>query len=496
MTDILINGDVGFVLAGNLEVWRGAIKLFELRLHGNDEARNPQQVKVQTAGQPWDWNDPLRVFLWTYDGSEARIRIYVAADLNPIQATSTLVEADPVTVNLLSGGGPLAPNTAQRLLDDMIGALGSLEPGPQSDALATVIMNGWDLTNQRSRAEELDAAGLDSWGAALRACNETPAVIGDRDREVLFPRRVYSYEEHARLIDMRGNRNAIFSIGATELRQQMIPAETLTGTISANPHQPEGGAAVAFPDRIRAYANDVQVDLGMPPRPTHLPVVAWGASVTLDMARSGSVDVMEGDAAFRYDWSRPAEATAILSMDSRPQPIGTAGPAPRGMELTVREVAVGDGRAGINTSATERQLHPVRRYIRVQASIDTGITVANRRPIPAVERPDAIPYTLERGPSSVYDRRSFGGGVTLTLESKALDGSWSPVLPKFVKSIGSAQSRSLGVDVGGALLPSGRDILRVRLIAGHAGQQGAIFNDPTFDGLRGLETVVGFQRVP
>lgn len=481
MTDITVNGDAGFVVAGQLEVWRGAIKIFELR--PADGERNPQSIKVQTAGQEWDWNDPLRVYLWSADGSEARIRLYLAADLNPIQATSTVTEADPITTNILTGGGPLDPNTAVLFCIRLAAMAGQFNfSDPRRAALQAVGVDGFDLVTQREKAQALEDAGLPALADEMRALNETPVFPDRDDRNTLFPRRIYSYEEHARLIDMRGNRNAIFTIAPTLLRQPTVALDDLTGEVRPHVFQGalEANAIDLNPTSVRVALNDAPRKGGAKVR------IAGSAVASLSMPASGSVDI-DGQ---RWRWTRDSSPLMSVDVDVASAEGGRGMP----MRVTQREARV-SGATFARSWQLENDTEPGQRWVRCVPGIHLGLSGSGPTTPTGDPLPSTIPFTVTNRRFTAYDRRSFGGGVTLSIESKALDGSWSPTLEKFATSFGDGGTRSLGVDVGGALLPSGRAILRARLIAGHQ-SRGEVYNDPTFDGLRGLEAAAGVQRVP
>ena len=209
MSNITIIGDAHFIRFGSLIVRRGGEELLN-RVVG--EAAQAQRITIATNNSRWSPNDKLEVYLWTAQGV-AQVTVLVGADLHPIDPAAAAFPMDEEALNRLvatevEGQG----NSAADWLRELGVAVADLADPPS--AATRTLAAGFDLTGRAALSTELaKTQELAELAAQLLLLDETlpvPNYSGD----ALFPDKYYFNESHARLIDMRGNKNLIVTMSS------------------------------------------------------------------------------------------------------------------------------------------------------------------------------------------------------------------------------------------------------------------------------------------
>lgn len=226
MSDIIITGEPYFIKNGALIVERGEIEIF--RAVPDTEGLNPAQIKVQTSGDVWNRNDHLRFYLWTREpGQGVGISVYLQVELDPTAPTSTVVPPDRILLNELVSTDAKAPNTAIAWLNETKKLIRALPSGEQRTYMQNIADHGFGLHNKDAIRDQMLQYAADFNGdirlrfeAGASALNALQESLPDPNDETgqLFPARFYAGpERHARLVNMRGNKQIILTMDNTLL---------------------------------------------------------------------------------------------------------------------------------------------------------------------------------------------------------------------------------------------------------------------------------------
>ena len=231
VSDIALAADPYFVRYGAIEIHRRGVIEFSSTRGG--EFLQSQTTVVPMSGKTIRRDEAIEVYVWN-PLSEDRVSITVSlkTDEEHIPAGAPPAPADIEQINRLTSTHAAAPGDTSDLAKWAAIAASFLDNYGDSVApayrdLLTALTRGFDLDDLMSEPMNLDMllaadpptgtalAAANDVNARFKALNETLPVPGARDPAVLFPQKVYVDEDHARLIDLAGNRSMIITMSAS-----------------------------------------------------------------------------------------------------------------------------------------------------------------------------------------------------------------------------------------------------------------------------------------
>ena len=202
--DLIVEGDPYFVKHGCIIIERGAIELY--RFIADGERLNPPQIKIQLANTLWNKNDRINVWVWSRTGDIVKMEIFLTVDLRPVAPTSAVLP--PNRAELLQFAPDQNPlkNTAQTFIERLRDRLDDIADPSIRAELRRWTIEGFNVADREAMLPRLDTVEYEIY-QELAALEET-LPIPDYTGNAIFPLKTYTAEDHARLIHMRGARNA------------------------------------------------------------------------------------------------------------------------------------------------------------------------------------------------------------------------------------------------------------------------------------------------
>jgi len=526
MGDISVLVDPSFVRFGAMRIEVGQVKVHET-LPG--ELQNIQSFKVQTAGRALERQAEIDIWVWSPAGNPVSATFVTAIELTPQAASQALVAANQAELNaLVADTLELRVNTAEawaararELVAEGRPARDLVFSGVTSGIISLLGRAGslgFDLRLQKALAMEIkeyraglldrartqarddsptgqsqdeirEGITLDSFepwlskleglGRELGELGETLPVPQTDDRG-LFPFTVYTDESHARLIDMRGARNLIVSLVASEI----TPPRQVTPNPPGVP--PDTGISFSYGGKPPQDAINYRGGVAIIDDDVTFPTPTVFARAVYDMVNPYDATMRPSFPAVGYSISytdtrgNPTSSLGWVSAISSP-PGYTGGIRRRPYYVTARIHAEYKAYEldGPDWSGSPRELAVEYRDGRYRVGDMTGQYLgiaylarltgwAQRQGYVTTARtpnnvPGKVMVTGSLDGINVRDDVNHGGAGRVSFEIRDNRGTWRELIAARAIGQGDNQVVRYGADQGDHTLPSGPNILRARL---------------------------------